>query len=396
MFIKKEYDIYDEEFCKLTSYDDQYNQIILEHNKKWRTTEKTDGYCIEKYNDRIDEYNKQNKYKIILNKLVTVKNKKTKLNCIEDEIKKFALYTTNMGKIDLHVLTKINGNDKVLIWIDGLNASFLHYHVTSKLPNLDIITVDLRRCGRSKNDDTLPHYCSNFKEYFEELDMIIEEFNCAQYKEIILYGHSTGGLIVTLYANYRQKMINNKLQFRVILNSPFFEIHNPGQPYLLFILKYIIYYISKYIIYYLDRYFKLNLYLIKLVRGGTINSYVLAKNRNYYVNGLLSFARDIPLTLGFLTNVIRYQSLLRRNKIQIKYPLLVLHSDKTGENDMLTKCDCISDTVLNIEHIKKYSAIISCSDDIRIIEVKNGCHDVFLSTKEVTDKVIKVINNFVC
>jgi hypothetical protein len=52
---------------------------------------------------------------------------------------------------------KINNNKKVLLWIDGYNASFVHYHITKNFDNIDVIVIDLNNCGRAKNKNGIPH-----------------------------------------------------------------------------------------------------------------------------------------------------------------------------------------------------------------------------------------------
>lgn len=408
LFVEKDYDVYEEEFCKIVDYDIHYNKIVVENNKKNIDTENInkiikyimeynycDGSgCINKYNKYIDEYNNINKDKLLLNKLISVESKKNKINTIEDEIRKFKLYTTEDDE-NIHVLAKINNNKKLFIWIDGLNASFTHYHVTKELPDLDMVSIDLRHCGRSKTNTMVPHYSADFKEYFEEIDAVLDHFEYKKYEQVILYGHSTGGLIVTLYMSSKGEEVGYE-NFRVILNSPFFDIYKPDQPYLLYLLKYLVYFMSRYICYYLDKYMAMGFQFIKLVKGGSINHYVLVKNRNYYINGIISSAYDIPITLGFLTNVIRYQSLIHKGNVKLKCPTLVLHSNETDiDSDKLQKCGCNVDSVLNIEDIKKYSAIISCSDNIKICEINNGCHDVLLSALPVVKNVVQIIKNFI-
>lgn len=342
------YDVYKEEFCKITEHDIKYNKVVKNEDK------------------------------------ITVAKKKTKLNCVRKEIDKYKIYKSENNTI----CYKKDGNRKVLLWIDGLNASFIHYHVTRKL-NIDVIALDLKRCGRSKKGDDVPHYTSDFRKYIKYIDYVVDNF-CGHYDEIILYGHSTGGLIVTLYGAYLN--MSKRSNIKIILNAPLFKINKPW--YILFILKYIIYYIGR-LACFLDKLFGTRFGLIKLDRGNDINWYVMMKHKLYYVNGFLSSIYNLPVRLGFVTNVIKYHNLLHKGKLKIECPVLIIHSNRSGLGGEGNKCMCVSDNILNIDHIKKYSKIIEHSNNVKIVEIVDGCHDVLLSNENVVDNVVDVIKGFI-
>lgn len=392
----QEYNIFTEEFCKLTEYDIFYNNVIIQYNKKKTNDELIKSFeidslndnesAITKYNDYINQYNLINKEYSILHKLINIESKKNKINYIKDEINCFKLFKYN----DLTTLNKINNNKKILLWVDGYNSSFIHYHVTKKLENIDVIVIDLKNCGRSKNEEEIPHDCSDFSLYFNQIDFIIN-LHCKKYEEIILYGHSMGGFIVTLYANNIKSSLN-QYPMKIILNSPFFDLYSPRKKLLLFILKYVIYYFYKYILSY---FFNINFKSFNIQKGGSINYYVLIKNINYYSNEKLSSVINLPKTLGFFINLIKNINLLKSNKIKINYPTLILHSEKSEYNKKNIKTFFKSDTVLSIDHIKKYSSYLGDKEKIKVIEIKNGCHDLLLSSVHVNENVISVIQKFI-
>lgn len=83
--------------------------------------------------------------------------------------------------------------------------------------------LDLRKCGRSRLPHQTPNDCLALSDYDAELDaaaqMILAEGN----DQLVVVGHSTGGLIAPLWLARRPALPFAGL----ILNSPFFEFRQP-------------------------------------------------------------------------------------------------------------------------------------------------------------------------
>ena len=122
------------------------------------------------------------------------------------------------------------GNTRAMVWIPGRNDSFFHVHVLDRIlgAGFDVYALDLRRCGRAKysldtGEETTPelmaHDSHDFSEYFEEVDAVlkfiktpqelpttgsIEDGGCGKaYESVVMYSHSTGGLVAALYGGVR-------------------------------------------------------------------------------------------------------------------------------------------------------------------------------------------------
>lgn len=85
--------------------------------------------------------------------------------------------------------------------------------------------LDLRRYGRSFRDGQAPGYISNLDEYDEELGLAIDTIRQeihprkqATGRRLVLLGHSTGGLVLSLWASR-----NPGTADALILNSPWLE-----------------------------------------------------------------------------------------------------------------------------------------------------------------------------
>ena len=88
-------------------------------------------------------------------------------------------------------------NKKCIIWIPGRNDYFFHYHFTEKFSNYDIYSIMFKNNHARRND--IIHHVDDIKEHFIEIDTLYENYDINNYEEVILYGHSTGGLISVLY-----------------------------------------------------------------------------------------------------------------------------------------------------------------------------------------------------
>lgn len=82
--------------------------------------------------------------------------------------------------------------------------------------------LDLRKYGRSLEAGQTPYYCRDLHEYYPEIDRSIERMRQDRIERIVLMGHSTGGLLASLYASDGRRRADIE---RLILNSPFFEFN---------------------------------------------------------------------------------------------------------------------------------------------------------------------------
>lgn len=82
--------------------------------------------------------------------------------------------------------------------------------------------LDLRKYGRSLEAGQTPYYCRDLHEYYPEIDRSIERMRQDRIERIVLMGHSTGGLLASLYASDGRRRADIE---RLILNSLFFEFN---------------------------------------------------------------------------------------------------------------------------------------------------------------------------
>ncbi|WP_255306693.1 alpha/beta hydrolase [Actinobaculum suis] len=128
--------------------------------------------------------------------------------------------------------------------VHGWNDSFIHTELARTITALQgaFYAIDLRKYGRSLDRSRqTPGYIENFSTYFADLDAAWEAIaadlretygietradsagslaaNSAAPFPLFLYGHSTGGLTASLYADARPGLLAG-----VVLNSPWLEL----------------------------------------------------------------------------------------------------------------------------------------------------------------------------
>ena len=64
----------------------------------------------------------------------------------------------------------------------------------------DFYALDLRKYGRSKLPHQTLYYVRDLREYDAEISKALEIIGQENHNQVLLAGHSTGGLITTLYA----------------------------------------------------------------------------------------------------------------------------------------------------------------------------------------------------
>lgn len=109
---------------------------------------------------------------------------------------------------------------RAVLFVHGWNEYFFERHLAEFFEELgyDFYAIDLHRYGRSLQPGELPGYMEDVEEYYEELDACVELIG-RDHTQIVLNGHSTGGLTASLYAADRPKTFVG-----VILNSPWIDL----------------------------------------------------------------------------------------------------------------------------------------------------------------------------
>lgn len=261
---------------------------------------------------------------------------------------------------------------KAILYIHGFNDYFFQKELAIRFNNeaYNFYALDLRKYGRSYLSHQKFNNVRSILEYDEELDLALNIIRSENNHQVILMGHSTGGLITT---NYAINHIDSKLFHGLIGNSPFYEFNlnqierTIGIPLLSSIGK---------------------LYPNIPISGGFSELYGYSLHKEKYGEwnySLLWKPHEIPnVNLGFIRAIKKAQRNIR-NKAVINVPALIMHSDNSVHEKSWSDKFKNGDAVLNVNHIKDNAQKLS--GDVSILEIKNGLHDLVLSKKAVREHV---------
>ena len=132
------------------------------------------------------------------------------------------------GKVTATLIRKRSAKPtaKAILCIHGFNDYFYQRIIADEFlkQGYHFYALDLRKYGRSILQNHKPNNVRNLSEYYEDIDSALSIIEAEGCEQIVLYGHSTGGLIITLYAADRK----GKERFdTLVCNSPFYDFNVP-------------------------------------------------------------------------------------------------------------------------------------------------------------------------
>jgi alpha-beta hydrolase superfamily lysophospholipase len=262
--------------------------------------------------------------------------------------------------------------NKAALYIHGFNDYFFQREMAEQFNSkgYNFYAIDLRKYGRS----FLPHQniCNvrKIEEYYADIDTAISIILKDKNNFVLLCGHSTGGLVASLYADEGKK--RNAIN-ALWLNSPFFDVNmnlilkRIGMPFISSIGK------------------------IKpsiSITTGSSNLYGESLHVDYRgewkYNLKWKQMKSPKMNFGWIHAIYKAQHRLRKG-MKITCPVLVMHSDKSLKankwNDNLLRADIVLDIKDIIKHAPKLG------NNVTIQAIKDGKHDLILSEKGVREKV---------
>jgi alpha-beta hydrolase superfamily lysophospholipase len=285
---------------------------------------------------------------------------------------------TNAGPIHATLVRRNHRRrtGKAVLYIHGFVDYFFQADMAQRFEELGytFYALDLRGHGRSLLPHQRPNACRDVAEYDAEIDAAIAAINAEEGKPwLLLYGHSTGGLISALYAH------QGKQRERIgalLLNSPFVEFNLPPlQRPLLPVLT------------------TIGRYAPWIALPGAISPlYAQSVHRDYrgrwQFNTVWKPIAGFPAYLGWMRAIYLAQRQLQAG-LQIACPILLLHSTRSGGgtrwNDAFMGCDI----VLNVAHMVRFAPRLE--RDVWVVAIEGGVHDLMLSSEPVIAAVFQEV-----
>ena len=229
--------------------------------------------------------------------------------------------------------------------------------------------LDLHKCGRSWRDGQTPHFTTDLSRYDRELELALAVIRAENPRtRVLVYGHSTGGLVVSLWLDrIRRRGHTAELGLAgLVLNSPFLDLNGPP------VLR------TRMTSTAIGAASKVG--RTRVLRPAGKGGYGLTLHRDYHgefdYNLKWKPVGGFPITVGWINAVRRGQAVLHRG-LDVGVPNLILRSDHSVAEDAGTDVIQRGDAVLDVAHIAQWAGCIGNRQTV--VPVTDAKHDVFLS-----------------
>lgn len=261
---------------------------------------------------------------------------------------------------------------KAVLYIHGFIDYFFQKEMAEQFNQhgYDFYALDLRKYGRSYLPHQKYYYVLNLNEYDAEISKALEIIGQEGHDSVVLSGHSTGGLITTLYAAHYP---NHPLIKALWCNSPFYGFNMPTWKKKLA----------------LPRLSALGKRLPNLKFPSELNKwYTTSLHKD--LKGEWDFnlewkKKTYPkVYLSFVHAIFESQKEIQIGA-QVNVPTLIMHSHKTTNPRKFNRDAQTTDVILDVKDIVKYGNKLQ--GDVNVMTIQNGLHDLVLSAPDVRANV---------
>ncbi|MDE5826635.1 MAG: lysophospholipase [Duncaniella sp.] len=261
-----------------------------------------------------------------------------------------------------------------VLYVHGFNDYFFQAEMGNRFVDhgYDFYAVDLRRYGRSLKEGDKPFDIRNMTDYFQDIDSALVDMQREGLTEVILLGHSTGGLTSAYFESREHPEVIKAL----ILNSPFLDWNLGWKekliPSICLLGK---------------------IWPTFKISQGKSTAYAESLLKQYH--GEWDYRTDWkkiqspPVTAGWIRAITMAQKALRGGKADIRVPILLLYSSASIEGSEWTPAHDCADGVLDVKDIKKYGSQLG--PEVTCVRVEGGLHDLVLSAKNVREPLYRYI-----
>ncbi|TRW80660.1 alpha/beta hydrolase [Mycolicibacterium sp. 018/SC-01/001] len=257
---------------------------------------------------------------------------------------------------------------RAVLMVHGFTDYFFNTEFADHLAARGIAcyAIDLHKCGRSHRDGQTPHFTTDLARYDTELERALGLIVEGTSAEVLVYGHSAGGLVVTLWLDRRRRTRAAPVVSGLVLNSPWFDLQGPAilrSPPTTAALRTLGRWRSH-----------------AVVRRPSTGGYGTTLHRDYAGD----FDYDLtwkpvggfPVTLGWIRAIRRGQAQLHRG-LDVGVPNLILRSDRSVREVANPELIQRGDAVLDVAQIARWAGCVG--NRTTVVPVVDAKHDVFLS-----------------
>ena len=267
-------------------------------------------------------------------------------------------------------------SQKAVLYVHGFNDYFFQTEMADKFCShgFNFYALDLRKYGRSYQKHQKFNNVRSLNEYYADIEAALNQIQNENHDFVLLSGHSTGGLILSLYAHDHK---STSLFHAFFANSPFFD-YNSG-----FLLR------------------KLGIPLISILGKKNPDKLMKTKLSTQYGHSLhesekgewnydINLKPHIPPSVnhGFIRAIYKGHKKVHTG-LEIDVPVLVMHSNKSIYAKKWSDEILKSDAVLKVEQIHNHA--LKIKGDVQISVIENAIHDIMLSQETVRKKAYKLL-----
>ena len=266
---------------------------------------------------------------------------------------------------------------RAVLYVHGFVDYFFQTHLADfyVARGWDFHAIDLRKYGRSLLPHQTPNFITDVREYFTELDVAAELIGA---DTLLVNGHSTGGLVASLWAHARRtrKMIDG-----LFLNSPFFDFNMPWiqrrplvagvaalggrQP-------------------------------MRVIPRGMASLYGESIHANYRGEWSFDLAwkpiEAFPIRAGWI-RAIRAAHRQLRAGLDIPVPVLVACSTRSFRRARWHDDIQLADAVLDVDHIVRYAPRLG--QHVTLVRIDGGKHDLTLSGPGPRERLFSEVERWI-
>ena len=256
---------------------------------------------------------------------------------------------------------------RAVLVVHGFTDYFFHTELADRFAarGFAVYALDLPKCGRSWREGQTPHFTTDLRRYDVALQAALDHIDAP---EVLIYGHSAGGLVVTLWLDRLRRRCATGRITGLVLNSPWFDLHGPAilrsAPTSAALIA-------------LARFRKMKVIRRPVPEGG----YGSTLHRDY--GG--EFEYDLqwkplggfPVTFGWINAIRRAQARLHRG-LDVGVPSLLLRSGHSVPESRDPDAIQRGDAVLDVRQIARWAGCVG-GPRTTVAAVPDAKHDVFLS-----------------
>ena len=268
---------------------------------------------------------------------------------------------------------------RAVLYVHGYNDYFFQKHVADFYSSLGIsfYALDLRKYGRSLLPHQTSYLCRSIREYYPEIDAAVDIVKRTGHELVLVSGHSTGGLIVSLWADEGN---NRNLADALILNSPYLS---SGVP--------------------VAAQFMINPICRLIARRNPAAAFPLRLSPRYAQSLHRSYQGEwdfntawksvsgTPLRPAWLASIHEGQRRVRKG-LRITVPVLVLCGTASGSRKTPSPDLLAADIVLDTGQIAHLSTKLG--RDVTCVRIAGAIHDVFLSPPAARRQAFDELSNW--